>query len=83
VTDRCRQSRDQLVRSLNEGGIETRPIFYPMHLHSYYARGSDDRLREAETLSARGLNLPTSPKLTVEDLTYVTETMARLARGSG
>ena len=63
-------------------GVETRPFFYPVHTLSMYteeaARAS---LPVAESLAARGINLPSGAGLTRDDVAYVgaaiRETLAR------
>nr|WP_243152241.1 DegT/DnrJ/EryC1/StrS family aminotransferase [Pseudoflavonifractor sp. 524-17] len=54
LSDKVSKSRDQV---LEEQNIETRPLFYPMHVMPPY----EDHTVEcpvAESLAARGLNLP-------------------------
>ncbi|MHB8924268.1 MAG: DegT/DnrJ/EryC1/StrS family aminotransferase [Coriobacteriia bacterium] len=54
-------TRDSLMRSLAEHGIETRPFFYPAHTLPMYA--GSRRFPVAEGLSAGGINLPSWPGL--------------------
>ncbi|MEI2732903.1 MAG: DegT/DnrJ/EryC1/StrS family aminotransferase [Dermatophilaceae bacterium] len=49
--------RDHVMARLDEAGIETRPVFYPLHQMPPYARVGDFRV--ADTWAARGINLPT------------------------
>jgi perosamine synthetase len=64
--------RDMLIRQLDEQGIETRPFFYPMHiLPPYEDRDGDDKFPVTTALSKRGINLPSSAKLSREDVKYV------------
>ncbi|MCL4762308.1 MAG: aminotransferase class I/II-fold pyridoxal phosphate-dependent enzyme [Burkholderiales bacterium] len=52
--------RDPLRRHLALAGIETRPLFHPAHtMPMYAARG--ERHPVAESLGARGINLPSGP----------------------
>ncbi len=63
-------SRDEFMARLDADGIETRPVFYPMHVLPPYA----DRVRAfpvADRLAARGVNLPTHGKLTEDDVDYI------------
>ena len=65
-----RLSRDALMAELERDGIETRPVFYPMHvLPPYLERGR--RFPVADRLAATGLNLPTHAMLTEGDVEYV------------
>ncbi|MET0625517.1 MAG: DegT/DnrJ/EryC1/StrS family aminotransferase [Pyrinomonadaceae bacterium] len=68
--------RDALMERLEERGIETRPVFYPVHLLPPYreaARGEEFPV--AEWLAQRGLSLPTWAGLGGDDLSYVCETL--------
>ena len=59
--------RDPLRDHLREKGIETRPLFYPAHTMPMY-RQHGTRYPVAEDLSQRGINLPSWPGLTDEQL---------------
>lgn len=64
----------QLASLLDEDGIETRPIFPPLHLEPPFAaqsRARGDVLVQSERLAERGLTLPTFNRLTVEDIERV------------
>jgi perosamine synthetase len=66
--------RDGLMLRLQEGGIETRPVFYPVHLLPPYreaARGEEFPV--AERLARRGVSLPTWAGLSLSDQSYVCE----------
>jgi perosamine synthetase len=64
--------RDGLIRKLADDGIETRPLFYPVHTMPMYANPYH-RHPVAEELSRRGLNLPSWPDLPADDQSYVAE----------
>ena len=55
--------RDPLRQYLREFGIETRPMFYPVHTMPMYA-ARYQRHPVAENLAWRGINLPSWPGLT-------------------
>jgi perosamine synthetase len=70
--------RDEVAASLEAEGVETRPFFYPLHTLPPYA----DRWRglsfpAAESLAARGLNLPSHASLTRDDVQYVCDAFDR------
>ncbi len=68
--------RDEFMRMMAEQGIETRPVFYPVHwLPPYEKYGGQYPV--ADDISARGINLPTHGKLTEEDVAYVCEAIKR------
>ena len=54
--------RDPLRGALRERGIETRPLFYPVHSMPMYSRAFQ-RHPVAESLGWRGINLPSYPGL--------------------
>ncbi len=54
--------RDPLRAALSEAGVETRPLFYPVHTMPMYAQ-KYQRHPVAESLGWRGMNLPSWPDL--------------------
>jgi perosamine synthetase len=71
-------SRDKVTAYLLEQGIETRPIFYPMHAlppHRRFAKGQ--RFPVADLLAARGINLPTWAGLTELDIEFVSDVLRK------
>lgn len=60
------EQRDQLRDFLAERGIETRPLFYPVHTMPMYAN-KFQKLSVAENLGWRGINLPSFPSMTDEE----------------
>lgn len=66
--------RDPLRAHLRSEGIETRPTFYPVHTMPMYS--SPESFPVADSLGARGINLPSYPALTQDDV----ETICRAAR---
>jgi perosamine synthetase len=67
------EERDRVMGALAEDGIETRPLFYPLHTMPPYASDGQSHLPVAESLACRGITLPTHCALTAEDITYVCE----------
>lgn len=62
--------RDPLRKHLSNHGIETRPLFYPVHTMPMYAK-SYRRHEVAEDLAWRGMNLPSWPDMSDEDVETV------------
>ncbi len=56
------QKRDPLRNFLDDRGIETRPVFYPVHTMPIYSQ-KFQRHPVAESLGWRGINLPSWPGL--------------------
>jgi perosamine synthetase len=62
--------RDILGQHLADHGIETRPFFYPVHTMPMYALKYQNH-PIAENLGWRGINLPSYPGLTDNDIHYI------------
>ena len=61
------EARDEIGIRMKSDGIETRPVFYPMHqMPPYYEAG--DRYPVADSLARRGLSLPTYTMLADSDI---------------
>lgn len=67
--------RDALIEALRADDIETRPVFYPLHVMPPYA--SDERFPVAERLGAEGISLPTHVLLEDEDIERVCSSLHR------
>jgi len=63
--------RNSLRKYLDGKSIETRPIFYPVHTMPMYSSRFEG-FPVAEDIGWRGLNLPSWPGLTEEQLLYIT-----------
>jgi perosamine synthetase len=78
VDDEYGLSRDDLADGLRADGVDNRPFFYPIHTLPPYR--THQRLPVAEELAARGLNLPSSPALTEDQVDFICHTIRRLRR---
>jgi len=65
--------RDGVMRELDEMGIETRPVFYPMHVLPPYKE--DTAYPVADRWAQRGINLPTYQALTKADVERVASSL--------
>ena len=63
--------RIKLRKYLNENGIDTRPTIHPVHSMPIY--NSNEKFEVAEDLGKRGINLPSYPDLTGEDIKFITK----------
>lgn len=72
LRDKVKISRDGFMELLERDGIESRPIFYPMHVLPPY-KEQDARYPVADSIASRGLNLPTHSILTEEDVAYISD----------
>jgi len=66
--------RDSVMRKLDEAGIETRPVFYPMHLLPPYLEDAT-LYPNATRCASRGINLPTHGNLTEADVERICQAL--------
>ena len=62
--------RESLREYLKNAGVETRPLFYPVHTMPMYS-SKYQRHPVAEHLGWRGMNLPSYPTLSEEEIKYI------------
>jgi perosamine synthetase len=67
--------RDRVMTLMAQDGIETRPIFHPMHTLPPYAQ--EDRFPVSTMLGRRGVSLPTHVNLDDGDVDHVAERLLR------
>ena len=77
LEDHVAVGRDELAAALAAAGIETRPVFYPMHQMPPF-RNLDAEMPVADHLAARGISLPTHGHLDEADIDRITSTLADL-----
>ena len=63
--------RDNLRDYLKKNNIETRPTFFPVHTMPMYYE--NEKLPIAQEIASRGINLPSYPDLTDEQIIYITK----------
>jgi len=68
------ETRDRMMTFLALNGIETRPIFYPVHTMPMYAL-KYQRHTVAEDIGWRGMNIPSYPSLSEEQLEFIVKTI--------
>jgi perosamine synthetase len=72
--------RDQMAQKLKERGIETRPVFFPLHPQPAYRSAVAHPCPVTADLAQRGLSLPTGNDMTVEDAGKVCEALTSVLR---
>jgi perosamine synthetase len=70
-------SRDQLIAHLKSQEIDSRPFFYPLHTLPPYTRSESYPV--AEDLGRRGLNLPSSSRLTPKQIERICAAIRKVA----
>ncbi len=81
LKDNVKISRDKFMLKLQKRGIETRPIFYPIHLLPPYKNGKESYPR-AEKISERGISLPTHAGLTAKDISYIAHQVKSICKSN-
>jgi perosamine synthetase len=64
---------------LRQQGIETRPMFYPIHTLPMYDQGQ--HLPVAQELGRKGINLPSGAALTPGQIDQVCDALIDLSNG--
>ncbi len=67
--------RDSVMKLMDQAGIETRPVFYPMHVMPPYFEGTPYPV--ADDWARRGINLPSHEGLTRADIERIAETLEK------
>ena len=73
-------SRDGLIRALEEGNVESRPVWKPMHLQPLYTSCECYGGEVAQDLFRRGICLPSASSLTSDDQQHVIDVVRKSAR---
>lgn len=68
--------RDSLRADLAKVGIETRPAFYPAHTMPMYRHLDHGPYPVGTHLAAAGMNLPSSPALSDDDVSFIASSIA-------
>jgi perosamine synthetase len=68
--------RDPLRKHLADAGIETRPLFYPLHTMPMYSKNYRKH-SVSEDLAWRGINLPSWPGLVEKDIDHIIATIKK------
>jgi perosamine synthetase len=77
--------RDEVMAGLTARGIDTRPMFLPLHQLPPFREQSRQRkesLPITDRLAADGIMLPTYNQLTDADLQYIADAIAAIAEGN-
>jgi perosamine synthetase len=77
LEDSIEIERDRLMRELELQGLETRPLFPPLHTQPVYAPSEPISLPVCERLGARGLSLPSGAALGESQIDFVSDALLR------
>lgn len=75
--------RAALRTFLRESGIETRPLFFPVHTMPMYSQCSMEEFAVASDISSRGINLPSYPDLTAEEVKFIAGQIVKFISQNG
>ena len=78
LRDGDEHKRDAVMQQLDVLGIETRPVFYPMHVLPPYKETNSYPV--ADLWSQRGINLPTHQDLTQEDVARIAQSLLKVLK---
>ncbi|NTU69705.1 DegT/DnrJ/EryC1/StrS family aminotransferase [bacterium] len=67
--------RDSLMKYLAKNGVDSRPFFYPAHIMPPYKQNK--KYSVAEDIASRGINLPSYPELTDNEIVKIANTIKR------
>jgi len=85
IEDEFVVSRDEFVEKLREEGIETRTIFILVHQQPAFQKINlfqDESYPVAETLSRKGLCLPSGSGLDREQIEYICQVMEQASKAN-
>jgi perosamine synthetase len=71
-------NRDDLMSKLTDCGIETRPFFHPLHIQPPYISGSNYDCPVSCWLAERGLSLPTSNSISLNDVDRICNSVKKI-----
>ncbi len=76
------EQRNDLRAFLRLSGIETRPLFPPVHSMPMYANYTKDNFPVAADISSRGINLPSYPDLSDDEVNFIAKQVVKFINGN-
>ena len=71
--------RDKVIKKMLERGVDTRPVFYPMHqMPPYKQYPKSSSLENSSNISQSGISLPTSVKLTERKIENISSSLLQV-----
>lgn len=84
VDENVHGKRDDLIRKFLLNGIETRPVFYPIHKMPPYVKFTgNSAFPNSEGISRMGISLPSSITASRGDIEFVVDTLNKLLQMRG
>lgn len=72
--------KNKFKKYLFNNNIDSRNIFVPLHLQKPYKRTNTDEFKNSIEISKRGLCLPSSPNLNINDFNYIIKTIKKFQK---
>ena len=73
--------RDKIMKLLMLNGIETRPVFYPLHeMPPYQKYTHSENLTNSMRISYSGLSLPSAATIKDEDLEFIIKNLKEILK---
>tara|TARA_Y100000004_G_scaffold48606_1_gene53537 strand:+ start:2045 stop:3139 length:1095 start_codon:yes stop_codon:yes gene_type:complete len=72
--------RNTMMDKLNEKGIETRPLFYPIHTMPIYYKKNEIH-PVCEKINSTGFSIPSYPELNTNQLDYIADSIKEALNG--
>lgn len=73
--------RNKIMKELLYHGIDTRPVFYPLHqMPPYQGYRTSEKLEHSIRISQQGLSLPSSASLKEEETDYVSKMLQQVLK---
>lgn len=77
IEDGYSLSRDELIKKLNDAGIESRPFFKPVHKMPPYINCKHGDMSVTNYTWERGINLPSSISLKEKEINFICSTIKK------
>ena len=71
-------SRDELALKLKKKGIDSRPVFIPLHQMNIYKKYCNEKMMNSNLIGKCGLSLPTHVDLSKEQIRYIISSIKEL-----
>ena len=81
IAQECGHSRDELMKRLDENGIQTKIYFPPVHKQPVFKDLAKTKLPVTDSVSSQLLSLPFHSKITGSDMLYISEKIREFCAG--
>lgn len=76
LSEKAELTRDQLIEKMLKNGVETRPVFYPLHeMPPYKNYPTKSDFKNALHISQQGISFPSSVNITKEEIDNIRQSL--------